>query len=72
MKECLEGTIILCNESCKVLVILKQQQESISSSSFAFRVTCYVLYQFVAIEKLHTHSLIIGLTFELDKVSTNI
>lgn len=36
-KECLEGPIILCNESCKVLVILKQQQDLISSN---FRLPC--------------------------------
>lgn len=53
-KECLDEPIILCNESCKVLVILKQQQDLISSN---FRLTCvpFCVHFYVATEKLHTH-----------------
>lgn len=44
MKECLEGLIILCNESCEVLVILKQQQDLSSSNLYLFRVSLFYVH----------------------------
>lgn len=44
MKECLEGLIILCNESCEVLVILKQQQDLWVRANFAFLVSPFCVH----------------------------